>query len=123
MASPFGFSGNYRLEALAQRANRMGILHEEYDWDPLGDRLIVRTSQDVEPILERNIQLQNDPAFDGYSPTREWRYVASIPLVLVQHWERTEGLDLFNREHWQHIKRRKLNDPEYRKLRTGLGMV
>lgn len=121
---PFGLTqSRRRLGILASRAASLGLLHEEMDYDSTEDRLVVRTTQDVEPILDHNVALQNDPGYDGYSKSRDFRHVASIPTILVHHWERTEGLNIYRQEDWEYIKKKKLNDPEYRKLRTSLGRV
>ncbi len=86
-----------------------------------GDKIIERKTQDVEPILEDNKRLYNEPG-GGWSKSRELRRVASIPLVVAEKWMREEGIDIFSPDHWPAI-RRKLNDPEWRHLRTAPGRV
>lgn len=82
-------------------------------------KIIERKTQDVEPILERNKALFVDG--DGYSPTREMRRVASIPMGLVEKWLR-EGVDIFNPDHMPEVKKR-LNSAEYAYLRTAPGRL
>lgn len=84
-----------------------------------GDKLIHRTTQDVEPILDRNKAMQT--AGDGYSPTREMRRVASIPVAVAYQWLQ-EGVD-FRDENCADEIRRRLNSPEWRHLRTAPGRV
>lgn len=84
----------------------------------LTDRLTEKREQDVEPILKMNEILRNEGK--GYSPSREWRRVASIPLIFVEKWLREEGIDVFNKDHWPAV-RKKLRDPDYRKLRNSMG--
>jgi len=84
-----------------------------------GTKIIERKTQDVEPFLDRNKELYN--AGDGYSPSRDLRRAASIPLVVVEQWL-SEGIDIFNPDHAEAIKR-KLNDPENRYLRTAPGTL
>lgn len=49
-----------------------------------------------------------------------WK-VASIPNIVVEQWKK-EGIDLFNDEDWPKV-RAKLNDPDYKWLRTSPGRV
>ena len=93
-------------------------LRETGFWEDDG-KIIIRKTQDVEPILEANKRLFNDG--DGYSPSRELRRAASIPLVVVEQWMR-EGVDIFNPDHAEAIKR-KLNSSEWAHLRTAPGRL
>lgn len=88
-------------------------------WSEDGN-LIIRKTQDVEPILDRNKRLYT--ADDGWSPSRDVRRAASIPLVVVEQWLREEGIDVFNPDHRDAV-RRKLNSPEWRHLRTAPGRL
>ena len=92
-----------------------------FHYDPDGEKSTVETTQDVEPILERNKALQNQD--DGYSPSREWRRIASIPLVVAQQWMKEDGVNwlALPRRERQIYLRRKLRDPQYRYLRTSAG--
>lgn len=82
-------------------------------------KLIHKVTQDVEPILERNKALRNDG--DGYSPSRELRRVASIPMAVIYQWMQ-EGVDYRDPNCWPEIKRR-LNSPDWAHLRTAGGRV
>lgn len=87
--------------------------------DALTGALTVERSQDVTAILSANRALANDG--DGYSPSRELRRVASIPLVVVEQWM-AEGIDLFDPACRAAVRRR-LNDPDWRWLRTAPGRL
>lgn len=89
--------------------------------DPQTGRQIIRYSQDVSSIIKGNIAFQNS-GHDGFSESRELRHVASIPNAVYIKWLVEDGIDLFNPNHREAIKR-KLNDPDYRHLRTGLGNI
>jgi len=89
------------------------------DYDEMADRLIVKRTQDVEPILELNKKLQNEN--DGYTPSRNMRRVASIPNVVLEQWMK-EGVDVFDKNCREAV-RRKLNDPEWMWLRTAPGRL
>jgi hypothetical protein len=88
--------------------------------DPVTKTNRIRYSQDVDGILERNQRMQNDG--DQYSESRDLQHVASIPLVIVMKWLLEDGIDIFNPNHKEAV-RRKLNDPDYRHLRTGMGRL
>jgi hypothetical protein len=84
-----------------------------------GEKLIVaRTLQDVEPILERNKQLRSTPQKSDWG-----RHVASIPNVILVKWANEEyargntGLRMFTKE-FDEIVEKKLQDPEWKYLRT-----
>jgi len=82
-------------------------------------KIVIRKTQDVEPILDNNKRLMNDG--DGYSPSRDMRRVASIPNVIIEQWIR-EGVNIFDPNHKDAI-RRKLNSSEYAHLRTAPGQL
>ena len=79
----------------------------------------VETVQDVEPILEANKAAQS--MGDGWTPSRDMRRVASIPLVIWEQWILETNGRLHNgmtkRERKRFVER-KLKDPEYAFLRT-----
>ena len=103
----------------------IGARLQDEDWVPWtgfwedDGKVIIRKTQDVEPILERNKRLLT--ADDGYSPSREFRRAASIPLVIVEQWLR-EGVDIFDPNCNEAVKR-KLNDPQFAHLRTAPGRL
>ena len=89
--------------------------------DVLLDRngtVIASTTQNVEPILERNARLRREPQCGDWG-----RHVASIPNVILVKWLNEEhargntGLRLFTRE-FDELVARKLADPDWAYLRT-----
>ncbi len=80
---------------------------------------IASTTQDVEPILERNKRLRAEPQRSDWG-----RHVGSIPNVILVKWldeEHARGntqLRLFTRE-FNELVARKLADPDWAYLRTG----
>lgn len=82
--------------------------------------LIVHREADVEPLLESNKALMNSG--DGYTPSREMRRAASIPLAVVEKWKTELGVDVFNPDHIGAV-RRLLNSSEYAFLRTAPGRL
>jgi hypothetical protein len=83
-------------------------------------RIVIVSTQDVEPILERNKALRGEPQ-RGHDCAR---LVADIPAVILVRWLNEEyargntHLRLFTREFNDTVVRRKLQDPEWRYLRT-----
>ena len=83
-------------------------------------RAVLERVQDVESVLARNKALARED--DGYSPSRELRRAASIPLVVAEKWRNELGVDVLDPDHWAAVKRL-LNDPEWRWLRTAEGRL
>lgn len=79
------------------------------------------SAQDVYEILEQNKAMFN--ANDGYNWGRDVKRAASIPSSLRLKWLIEEGWDAWRADlYWDRLKR-KLNDPEYRFLRTAGGRL
>lgn len=93
-----------------------GVVHEWEDDGQGGG--IVHSTADVGEIIDLNKAMANEN--DGYTPSREMRRVASIPAVIQLKWLLEEGLDCFKPEHALRLQR-KLNDPDWRYLRTAPG--
>jgi len=102
-------------------ANIEGGTTTGIDYDPVDDQLTVLNRQDCEPTLELNKKLYNDGT-NGYGPTREWRRVATIPNVILEKWLTEEGIRYWDSEDTAKLAA-KLDDPEWRFLRTAPGKV
>lgn len=89
-----------------------------YRWDGRSDRYEIMYASEVGDLIEDNKRQQTHN--DGYSKSREVRRAASIPLGVRTKWLVEEGWDAFDPENWPRLKRR-LNDPEWRHLRTADG--
>jgi len=85
---------------------------------PDGDKIHIARVQDVEPIIERNKALQS------IEQRSDWgRHVAAVPCVILEKWLNEElakgNVSLnFGSEEFNQIVWRKLQDPEWRNLRT-----
>jgi hypothetical protein len=88
--------------------------------DELTGEIAIERHQNVEPAIEANKRAQT--AGDGFSPSRELREIAEIPMGVVELWRTVLGVDLFNRDHWPAVKRL-LRDSEWRHLRTSPGEI
>lgn len=77
--------------------------------------LLVDYYQDCQDIIDRNKALQNEPQKSDWG-----RHIGTIPNGILLHWMVTEGVNLFALpadEFGRYIKR-KLDDPDWRFLRT-----
>jgi hypothetical protein len=81
-------------------------------------KIIASTTQDVEPILERNHALRGEPQRSDWG-----RHVATIPNVILVRWLNEEyargntQLRIFTKE-FDELVARKLEDPDWAYLRT-----
>lgn len=74
----------------------------------------------TDPIIDRNMAMATHN--DGYSPSRELRRVASIPYIIGLKWLNEEGWWFLDPDHSDKLAQ-KLNDPDWRHLRTAEGRV
>jgi hypothetical protein len=86
-----------------------------------GEKIAIETRQDVSRALDDNLRQRN--AFEGYRDrgSHHMHHVAHIPNVVIDQWM-AEGLDVFNPDHAERVWKR-LNDSDWRKLRTTEGWV
>ncbi len=119
-----GLTRRQMLRMAAASAVVPGGIFEQMVFQPSTGEVFDHHVQDVEPILLNNKRLNRDAeeGNGGYSDTREWRRIASIPLILVEKWLREEGINAMLREHWPYVAA-KLDSPEYAFLRTAPGRV
>ena len=92
------------------------VFHE----DSMGENVTIETFQDIEPVLKANAAEYNS-GNDGYTPSRDMRKVAEIPLIEVQRLMQ-QGINIFDRNDWPKIAA-KLDDPEWLKFRTAPGTI
>lgn len=93
-----------------------------HEYDPLSKVTTIQSVADVSPILERNKTAYNDDDAKAKGIKNGWWRVASIPNALIEKWRAEEGIDVFNKNHRQAVMR-KLQDPDYRYLRTSSGRL
>ena len=88
-----------------------------FDYHPESDMTIVSREQDVEPFLEANKILQNDPDYSKKGIKESWWHYAHWPAVVIEKFLNEHGVDIFNPDHAKK-KYQLLNQPEYRYLKT-----
>jgi hypothetical protein len=76
---------------------------------------LIRHEGDVEPELDANKAMASHN--DGYNADRSMRRAAHIPDIIAVKWLTEEGWWLHDPEAAPKLKQ-KLNDPEWRHLRT-----
>lgn len=79
----------------------------------------VWSTQENDPLLDRNRAMANHN--DGWSPTRELRREASIPMGLINKWKQEEGWDPLRPDLYGDKLSRRLNDIDWMYLRTSPG--
>lgn len=94
-----------------------GIHHT---WLQEADGWRVESWQDTDPVIEQNKAMATHN--DGYSPSRELRRVAQIPMILVLKWLNEEGWNALDPA-CVHKLAQKLNSNEYAYLRTAPGRL
>jgi hypothetical protein len=81
----------------------------------------IENVQDVTDIVEQNKVAQTD-GNNGWTKTREMKHVGTIPMCILHQWALEAGVPMASKEMGEVIKK-KLNDPDFRAFRTGLGTV
>jgi hypothetical protein len=85
------------------------------------ETLAVETIQDCTPILDAN-KADFNSGLTGKTRLGWGRKVAEIPLVVVEMWKNKYGVDAFNKDHAQAV-RKLLNSNEWAYLRTAPGCL
>lgn len=106
-----------QLKPLSGTLAHGGVAHFWRDTEEGGE---IVSMQDVGAALDRNRALYDSG--DGYNADRSMRRVASIPPIVIQKWLIEDGLDVWNPDHRDRLMR-KLNDPDWRYLRTAQGRL
>jgi len=101
------------------------------DWDPLTGvatyhhfdpetrMRTIEEVQDVSPIMEANKAIASRIDRAAHRRGDMW-LVGKLPFSLAMKWKQEEGVDVINdKDSWRFLER-KLRDPEYRYLTTGI---
>ena len=93
---------------------RITTWHEYYAPDKQN---VIRQDQDVEPILDMNAFIRNHGHQGMIDKDVGLRLVARVPLTTLHAWANETGTRVGTPE-FHEVMRIRLNDPDYRKLRT-----
>lgn len=85
-------------------------------WEDTGNGFLLHYEQDVAPILDSN-KAKQSAGRDYYASAKDYWKVASIPINVQYKWMIEDGIDVTNEDHWPRVAR-KLNDPDWRYLKT-----
>lgn len=78
----------------------------------------LKQTQDVESVLDAN---KSEHLYtNGYSPSRELKHLARVPIGIAYEWIMKYGVNILNPDHKPAV-RRLLDSNEYRYLRTSAG--
>ena len=80
--------------------------------NPTGE-FAIEHIEDIQPLIDSNKKLQQE----DHSIRDEFRLSARIPMTVVYEWKRQFGVDLFNKDHKDAVKKL-LNSHDYRYLKT-----
>ena len=80
--------------------------------NPTGE-FAIEHIEDIQPLIDSNKKLQNE----DHHKADEFRLSARIPMTVVYEWKRLFGVDLFNKDHKEAVKKL-INSPDYRYLKT-----
>ena len=80
--------------------------------NPTGE-FAIEHIENIQPLIDSNKKLQNE----DHSIRDEFRLSARIPMTVYYEWKRKFGVDLYNKNHAQAVKKL-LNSPDYRYLKT-----
>jgi hypothetical protein len=88
---------------------------------PSGDDLLIHTYQDVEAVLDRNHAIQA-AGRSAWAADPDMHFVGSIPVNIAEKWKNELGVNLYDPNHEDAVKRL-LNSNEWSKLRAGGGRL
>ena len=77
---------------------------EEFFFDGLNsERMIIRRTEDVEPVIDDVTEFKNSTR-NGFSKSKNWRKIGSIPLIVVHQWLTEKGIDLMAPGNEKYVK-------------------
>lgn len=100
---------------------RDGEVTTTIEYDEADDRFVIGSHQDVRPVLD-GIAERNNDGTGGWSPSRNWRLRASIPLALYDEWLREayrQRIPIWHKREKGAFLKRKL--AEHQKLTVSAG--
>ena len=80
-----------------------------------GDGFALHTTEDVAPVINSNKAMQNA---GNHAADENFWHAAKIPSSIILKWLVEDQIDVYNPDDIDRVKA-KLNDPDYRHLRTG----
>jgi hypothetical protein len=87
-----------------------------------GSKFGILTEYDNTPYLERNEQLRSAGIGKNDMLSDSW-YVGDIPMHVLAQWMKEEGVSWEDHDGMQRLIIKKLNDPDFKKLRIVEGRI
>tara|TARA_R100001460_G_scaffold106093_1_gene153311 strand:- start:664 stop:963 length:300 start_codon:yes stop_codon:yes gene_type:complete len=84
-----------------------------FHWHEPTKEMAIEHIEDIQPLIESNKKLQQEDHFIK----DDFRLSARIPMTVYYEWKNKFGVDLFNPDHKEGVKKL-INSPEYRYLKT-----
>lgn len=109
MKRQLSYDPDFGIRTMFEKNPHTGAVEITYEYDA------------VDHILDHNQRLQTN-GLNGYNADRTWKHVAHIPMSLINKWLIEDGFDFYAKDDGETLKKI-LNDPDFRKLRTGLGTL
>lgn len=97
-----------------------GAIGTRYEYHAASGTIVEHREQDVELLLELNKRQQRRG--DGYTKSRDLRWIASVPMIVVEIWKNTLGVNALDKNDDKKVLEL-LRDPEHRFLRTSEGRI
>ena len=91
-----------------------------HNYNTTNDKTTLTTIQDVNPIIDNNVARYNS-GDDGYTPSRDFKHVANIPLIEIEKLYQ-KGINMFSQNDWPKIVSM-LDSSEWLKWRTSPGKI
>lgn len=71
-------------------------LRETFDYDPINDQVLIRTEEDVSPLLDRLKALRNEDEYTRQGIKGDWWHYCTIPAT-VEMELRKKGIDIYDK--------------------------
>ena len=84
-----------------------------FHWHEPTKEMAIEHIEDIQPLIDSNKKLQQE----DHHIKDEFRLSARIPMTVYYEWKNKYGVDLFNPNHKEGV-RKLINSPEYRYLKT-----
>ena len=110
---------------MKQETQVEGLQKTTFIKDEMEKKIAVKEELNIDPHLKHNKELYNHN--DGYSKSRAWKRVASVPTLALQIWAEEETGDnnwfRIPKEIQNKILKKKLNSNEYQYFKTAPGNI
>ena len=84
-----------------------------FHWHEPTKEMAIEHIQNIQPLIDSNKKLQQE----DHHIKDDFRLSARIPMTVYYEWKNKYGVDLFNPNHKEGV-RKLINSPEYRYLKT-----